>query len=253
MIDGMRTGFMRDSSGNRLLPITHINLVIGDIDGKSIQDTFKEWNAIISEIGNSSNVSNGNVLSVNTYEEMLSLDTAKLNDGAICYVSEKETYYSYTTNNGWNIMVTDNNGNSGSQEDIYSHIWIGPDPPENENMIWLDTNNDGIIETPDDISLLYQLRDQIIEMQTTINILNARVKYLEENGVVINPDPTPTPTPDEYDILLLEDDTPFLLEDGTDLLLEIQSIPPIESNENTLLFEDGTEILLEDGTALLLE
>ena len=243
MIDGYKTGFVTDPQGNRLLPITHINLIV-DNDGRPIS-------SIINQLDK-------RVFNVSTYEQMLSLNINNLMNGAICFVDDLETYYSYTTSNGWKVMTTSGNGSgsSGDQiEDIYSHIWIGPDPPEDDKdgkILWLDTNEDGIVEGEDDLNLLYSLRDKINEMQTEIEVLNSRVKYLEENGIKpIDPiEPGPDPGTDEADILLLEDGSTFLLEDGTELLLEIQTVV---STENALLFEDGTEILAEDGSALLLE
>ena len=243
MIDGYKTGFVTDPQGNRLLPITHINLVI-DKDGKPISN-------IIDQLDK-------RVFNVSTYEQMLSLNTSNLMNGAICFVDDLETYYSYTTSNGWEIMTTNGNGSGGQIEDIYSHIWIGPNPPEddkNGKILWLDTNEDGIIEGEDDLNLLYNLRDKINEMQTEIEVLNNRVKYLEENGVVVDPKPPgpDEPIEDEDDIILLEDGSSLLLENGSNLLLEIQEIKPKPELTNALLFEDGTEILTEDGSKLLLE
>ena len=209
MIDGYKTGFVTDPQGNRLLPITHINLVI-DNDGRSIL-------SIINQLDK-------RVFNVSTYEQMLSLNTSSLMNGAICFVDDLETYYSYTTSNGWEIMTTSGNGSGSQIEDIYSHIWIGPDPPEDDKdgkILWLDTNEDGIIEGEDDLNLLYNLRDKINEMQTEIEVLNSRVKYLEENGVIVGPDPGPGPDTDEDDIILLEDGTEILTEDGLVLLLEM--------------------------------
>ena len=243
MIDGYKTGFVTDPQGNRLLPITHINLVV-DNDGRPIS-------SIINQLDK-------RVFNVSTYEQMLSLNINNLMNGAICFVDDLETYYSYTTSNGWEIMTTNGNGSGGQIEDIYSHIWIGPNPPEddkNGKILWLDTNEDGIIEEEDDLSLLYNLRDKINEMQTEIEVLNNRVKYLEENGVVVDPKPPgpDEPIEDEDDIILLEDGSSLLLENGSNLLLEIQEIKPKPELTNALLFEDGTEILTEDGSKLLLE
>ena len=206
MIDGYKTGFVTDPQGNRLLPITHINLVV-DNDGRPIS-------SIINQLDK-------RVFNVSTYEQMLSLNINNLMNGAICFVDDLETYYSYTTSNGWEIMTTSGNGSGGQIEDIYSHIWIGPDPPEDDKdgkVLWLDTNEDGIIEGEDDLNLLYNLRDKINEMQTEIEVLNSRVKYLEENGVIVGPGPDT----DEDDIILLEDGTEILTEDGLVLLLEMQ-------------------------------
>ena len=257
MIDGMRTGFLLyPNSTDRILPITHINLVIDD-DGRSMGSTLKKWQAIIDSLGASTG-NGGGVLSVNTLADLQVLDTQNLKYGAICYVIEIDTYYRYAAD-GWQILST-SGGNTElppapeePDEDIYSHIWIGPDPPADDNMLWLDTNEDGIIEGEDDILLLYALRDKMNELQTEVEVLKGRVKYLEDHGVAVDPNPGPGPDTDEDDIILLEDGSSLLLENGSNLLLEIQEIKPKPELTNALLFEDGTEILTEDGSKLLLE
>ena len=262
MIDGMRTGFLLyPNSTDRILPITHINLVIDD-DGRSMGSTLKKWQAIIDSLGASTG-NGGGVLSVNTLADLQVLDTQNLKYGAICYVIEIDTYYRYAAD-GWQILST-SGGNTElppapeePDEDIYSHIWIGPDPPADDNMLWLDTNEDGIIEGEDDILLLYALRDKMNELQTEVEVLKGRVKYLEDHGVVVDPKPPgpDEPTEDEDDIILLEDGSEILLEKDGSLLLEKQVVdekPPATNTNDAILMEDGIEILMEDGSSLLLE
>ena len=262
MIDGMRTGFLLyPNSTDRILPITHINLVIDD-DGRSMGSTLKKWQAIIDSLGASTGNGSG-VLSVNTLADLQVLDTQKLKYGAICYVIEIDTYYRYAAD-GWQILST-SGGNTElppapeePDEDIYSHIWIGPDPPADDNMLWLDTNEDGIIEGEDDILLLYALRDKMNELQTEVEVLKGRVKYLEDHGVAVDPKPPDPDEPieDEDDIILLEDGSEILLEKDGSLLLEIQVVdekPPATTTNDAILMEDGIDILMEDGSSLLLE
>ena len=262
MIDGMRTGFLLyPNSTDRILPITHINLVIGD-DGRSMGSTLKKWQAIIDSLGASTG-NGGGVLSVNTLADLQVLDTQNLKYGAICYVIEIDTYYRYAAD-GWQILST-SGGNTElppvpeePDEDIYSHIWIGPDPPADDNMLWLDTNEDGIIEGEDDILLLYALRDKMNELQTEVEVLKGRVKYLEDHGVAVDPKPPDPDEPieDEDDIILLEDGSEILLEKDGSLLLEIQVVdekPPATTTNDAILMEDGIDVLMEDGSSLLLE
>ena len=262
MIDGMRTGFLLyPNSTDRILPITHINLVIGD-DGRSMGSTLKKWQAIIDSLGASTG-NGGGVLSVNTLADLQVLDTQNLKYGAICYVIEIDTYYRYAAD-GWQILST-SGGNTElppvpeePDEDIYSHIWIGPDPPADDNMLWLDTNEDGIIEGEDDILLLYALRDKMNELQTEVEVLKGRIKYLEDHGVAVDPKPPDPDEPieDEDDIILLEDGSEILLEKDGSLLLEKQVVdekPPATNTNDAILMEDGIDILMEDGSSLLLE
>ena len=248
-VNGLRKGFVLDPQGNRLLPITHVNLVIGN-NGETLSGTLERITETVSILQE-----NGGVISVETKTELDNLNTANIRKGAICYVSTEDIYYSYSANGSWKPMQT---SSSGGSDDGYSHIWVGPDPPANENMLWLDTNSDGVIEGEDDLNLLYNLRDKINEMQTEIEVLNSRVKYLEENGVAVDPKPPgpDEPTEDEDDIILLEDGSEILLEKDGSLLLEIQVVdekPPVTTTNDAILMEDGIEILMEDGSLLLLE
>lgn len=282
-INGMRTGFVLDKDGNRILPITHMSLIIGS-DGKSILAELEETKAgissnaeaiagvdqrvidltdrlieidgkvlnandLISEIGN-------RISSVQTFEDLVINET--LADGAICYVVDDKKYYSYTTADGWKEMVTSGDGTGGGGgyiDDIYSHIWIGTEPPENSNMIWVDTNTDGVVESEDDMGLLRQVLSQLADMQAEINSLRRRVKYLEEHGTFDPNEPeTPDIPVDEDDIILLEDGSSILLEDDSgELLLEVQIDDSIEEDpDEVILLEDGTPLSLEDGSGDIL-
>lgn len=248
-VNGLRKGFVLDPQGNRLLPITHVNLVIGN-NGETLSGTLERITETVSILQE-----NGGVISVETKTELDNLNTANIRKGAICYVSTEDKYYSYSANGSWKPMQT---SSSGGSDDGYSHIWVGPDPPANENMLWLDTNSDGVIEDETDLELLYSLRELVSELQTTITVLDKRVSDLE-NGVIIVPptdpeEPEDPGTEESTDLFfLLEDGSSLLLEDGTELLLEKQGTTPSPIKKDTLLFEDGAEILLEDGSKLLLE
>lgn len=246
MINGMRTGFVLDGKGNRILPITHINLIIGD-NGKSIRDSL---DAVDNKL-----------VSVQTYEDLLAFNTEHLFDGSIAYVVNDKTYYSYTSS-GWELMTTGSSGPGvGDEEDPYAHIWVGAQPPENQNMVWIDTNSDGILEDESDINLLYRLLEEVNELKTEVVSLRKRVKYLEEHGVVVPDDPNQPEDPDDPvvdvdDIILLEDGSELLLEDGSELLLEEQVVdePPVQEQEDDcILLEDGSILLFEDGSSIVLE
>ena len=248
-VNGLRKGFVLDPQGNRLLPITHVNLVIGN-NGETLSGTLERITETVSILQE-----NGGVISVETKDELDNLNTANIRKGAICYVSIEDKYYSYSANGSWKPMQT---SSSGGSDDGYSHIWVGPDPPANENMLWLDTNSDGVIEDETDLELLYSLRELVSELQTTITVLDKRVSDLEKNGVIVPPtdpeEPDDPGTEEGTDLFfLLEDGSSLLLEDGTELLLEKQGTTPSPIKEDALLFEDGAEILFEDGSKLLLE
>ena len=256
-VNGLRKGFILDPQGNRLLPITHVNLVIGN-NGETLSGTLERITETITILQES-----GGIITVETEEQMNNLNTANVKKGAICYVSTEDKYYSYSAGGNWKPMQT-SGGGSGSIDDGYSHIWVGPDPPLNENMLWLDTNSDGVIEDETDLELLYGLRELVSELQTTITVLDKRVSDLEKGIVIVPPtdpdDPTKPDDPDDPSedqvvdlFFLLEDGSSLLLEDGTELLLEKQGTVPSPIGDSVLLLEDGSSLLLEDGTELLLE
>ena len=280
-IKGMKTGFVLDKDGNRILPITHMSLIIGN-DGQTIFATIEEQKAFIDantaainanaeaianvdnrvtevdgKVSDANNLINdvGNrIASVQSFKD-LQVDES-LVDGAIRYVVDDKKYYSYTEADGWQEMTTSGEG-GGYVDDTYSHIWIGTEPPENNNMIWVDTNTDGVVEGEDDISLLRMVLEQMSEMKNEIASLRRRVKYLEEHGT-FDPgegDKPDVPGEDEEDIILLEDGSSIALEDGSgDILLEIQIDDSNgEDSDEIILLEDGTPLLLEDGKKILLE
>lgn len=247
-IDGKKviTGYSLDRNGNIRLPITHMNLVIND-SGISIKD-------ILNDIGN-------RLSSVSTSDDLPSGDEILL--GSICYVINEKRYYSRSVN-GWELLTAAGGGssepddeeqpggNTGGVEDIYSHIWVGPQPPEDTRMIWVDTTLNDYLESETGESKLNKLSNQILELMEEITTLKDRVAYLEENGVIVGPG-----TPDDPDVsgdsyLLAEDGFELLLEDGEPMLLE-KSTEVIPSVGNALLTELGEELLLENGEILLLE
>lgn len=280
-INGVKTGFVLDRNGNKILPITHMSLVLGN-DGKSILSTLdgltektaghdtaiSDINTSIGDMNALLQIIGSKLSSVPTYDDLKVSDT--LSEGSICYVIDEEKYYSYTSTNGWKEMVTSGNGNvveddkeddsSDPIDDIYSHIWIGPEPPEDTSMVWIDTTSDGVVEDKNDLNLLYSLFDEVTELRQEVVSLRKRVKYLEENGVVIpGPGGGDDPTPDEPEIdddfILLEDGSEILLEAGGELLLEKQeqNSEPTVKEEDIILLESGEELLLEDGSKLLTE
>ena len=250
-VNGLRKGFILDPQGKRLLPITHVSLIIGN-NGETLSGTLERITETVNILQE-----NGGVITVETKKDLDNLNTDNIRKGAICYVSTEDKYYSYSANGSWKPMQT---SSSGGSDDGYSHIWVGPDPPANENMLWLDTNSDGVIEDETDLELLYSLRELVSELQTTITVLDKRVSDLEKNGVIIVPPTDPTdpdePIEDEDDIILLEDGSEILLEKDGSLLLEKQVVdekPPATNTNDAILMEDGIEILMEDGSSLLLE
>ena len=286
-IKGMKTGFVLDKDGNRILPITHMSLIIGN-DGQTIFATIEEQKAfidantaaiavnteaianvdnrvaevdgkvsdannLIANVGNLVNNVGNRIDSVQSFED-LQVD-GSLVDGAIRYVVNDKKYYSYTAADGWQEMTT--SGEGGYIDDTYSHIWIGTEPPENNDMIWVDTNTDGVVEGEEDTNLLRMVLEQMAEMKNEIASLRRRVKYLEEHGT-FDPgegdEPDVPPVVDEDDIILLEDGSSIMLEDDSgELLLEIQIDDSVEEDpDEIILLEDGTELSLEDGSGDIL-
>lgn len=154
----------------------------------------------------------GGFYQADTLEERDSIPNMRRKEGMFCWVGGtiKKVFQLIDgiTNDNWIEFK------SGGTIDGYSHIWVGDTPPEDTNMLWLDTRTDGILDDETDIDTVNKLITKINELETTIALLTKRVTALE-NGIIVTP-----PDDDTANAILLENGTPILLEDGTPLLLE---------------------------------
>ena len=220
-----------------------------------IIDTLKQKNNGTFGLVDSNDIIGG-FYQTDNITERNSIPLNRRKEGMFCWVKEEKKVFQLVdglTNECWIEFKSGSSDSGGTIIDGYAHIWIGDKPPKDKNMLWLDTNSDGILEDETDIETVKKLLNKISDLEIKISLLTKRVAYLEENGVV-NPDkPNKPDTPINIG-LLLEDGTPLLLEDGTPLLLEEEKSEGSNSNViNGILLEDKTNILLEDNTPLLLE
>lgn len=221
-----------------------------------IIDTLKQKNNGTFGLVDSNDIIGG-FYQTDNITERNSIPLNRRKEGMFCWVKEEKKVFQLVdglTNECWIEFKSVGSG-GGTIIDGYAHIWIGDKPPEDKNMLWLDTNSDGILEDETDIETVKKLLNKISDLEIKISLLTKRVAYLEENGVV-NPDKPNKPDKPDTPIsigLLLEDGTPLLLEDGTPLLLEEEKSEGSSNVINGILLEDNTNILLEDNTPLLLE
>lgn len=190
-----------------------------------IINTIKQQNDIDFGIIDS-NDTIGGFYQVDTTEQRDAIPTVRRKEGMFCWVggTTKKVFQLVDgiTNDNWIEFKSGSSDSGGTTIDGYSHIWVGTEPPEDTSMIWLDTNEDGILndESETDVQTVAKLLSRIGELENTVALLAKRVTYLEENGVVI---PGGDTDKDNANAILLEDNTPILLEDGTPLLLETSS------------------------------
>lgn len=219
-----------------------------------IIDTLKQKNNGTFGLVDSNDIIGG-FYQTDNITERNSIPSNRRKEGMFCWVKEEKKVFQLVdglTNECWIEFKSGSSDGGGTIIDGYAHIWIGDKPPEDKNMLWLDTNSDGILEDETDIETVKKLLNKISDLEMKISLLAKRVAYLEENGVV-NPDkPNKPDTPISIG-LLLENGTPLLLEDGTPLLLEEEKSEGSSNVINGILLEDKTNILLEDNTPLLLE
>lgn len=157
-----------------------------------------------------------------------------INPGAKCFVGAEYKYYSYY---------------NGKWYDDKAYI-ISDTPPENTDLIWIDTNND--VKDYNSTITMDALFQTLQVFYQEILDLKDRVKYLEEHGggggtIVVT-----------RDSLLLENGEKLILEDGTELLLESDTggtvINPTDDNDkNAILLENTEKLLLENAEAFALE
>ena len=197
----------------------------------------------------------GGFYQTDTLDERNSIPSTRRKEGMFCWVGGNVNkvfqLVGGITNDCWIEFKSGSSDGGGTIIDGYSHIWVGDTPPEDTNMIWLDTSSDGILDDETDIETVNKLISRIGELENTVSLLIKRVAYLEQNGVVI---PGGGNTGDTSEnIILLEDGTEILLEDGTPLLLEENNSGSNTEITNGILLEDNTHILLENNNPLLLE
>lgn len=219
-----------------------------------IIDTLKQKNNGTFGLVDSNDIIGG-FYQTDNITERNSIPLNRRKEGMFCWVKEEKKVFQLVnglTNECWIEFKSGSSNGGGTIIDGYAHIWIGDKPPEDKNMLWLDTNSDGILEDETDIETVKKLLNKISDLEIKISLLTKRVAYLEEHGVV-NPDKPDKPDTPISIGLLLEDGTPLLLEDGTPLLLEEEKSEGSSNVINGILLEDKTNILLEDKTPLLLE
>ena len=162
----------------------------------------------------------GGFYQADTLDERNSIPFTRRKEGMFCWVGSNVNkvfqLVGGITNDCWIEFKSGSSDGGGTIIDGYSHIWVGDTPPEDTNMIWLDTRSDGILDDETDIETVNKLISRIGELENTVALLIKRVAYLEENGVVIPGGGDDT----SGSVILLEDGTEILLEDGTQLLLE---------------------------------
>ena len=190
--------------------------------------------------------------SFDTIETMKNYE--KVPDGFITYCKENGKRYEFNSNNEVNELTgkwSEFSVKSTISEDVH---YIGSDTPDDEEVIWFDTNSK---ENSSDITinnpLIAELFSCIQMMQKQINDLQAEVEYLKLHGGGGNlPDIPDDPdiNEDTFIYFALEDGGLFELEDGGFLILEEERVV---IKESTLALEDGMRFLLEDGGFILLE
>ena len=196
----------------------------------------------------------GGFYQADTLDERNSIPFTRRKEGMFCWVGSNVNkvfqLVGGIANDCWiEFKSGSSSSGGGTTIDGYSHIWVGDTPPEDTNMIWLDTRSDGILDDETDIETVNKLISRIGELENTVALLIKRVAYLEENGVVIPGGGDDT----SESVILLEDGTEILLEDGTPLLLEESNSGSNTEITNGILLEDNTHILLENNNPLLLE
>lgn len=199
----------------------------------------------------------GGFYQTDTLDERNSIPSTRRKEGMFCWVGGNVNkvfqLVGGITNDCWIEFKSGSSDGGGTIIDGYSHIWVGDTPPEDTNMIWLDTRSDGILDDETDIETVNKLISRIGELENTVSLLIKRVAYLEQNGVVIPGGGGGNTGDTSENIILLEDGTEILLEDGTPLLLEESNSGSDTEITNGILLEDNTHILLENNNPLLLE
>ena len=205
----------------------------------------------------------GGFYQADTLDERDSIPEARRKEGMFCWVGGtiKKVFQLVDgiTNDCWTEFKSGSSESGGITIDGYSHIWVGDTPPEDTNMLWLDTRTDGILDDETDIDTVNKLISRIGELENTVALLIKRVIALE-NGAIISPPDDTTNT------ILLEDGTPILLENGMVLMLEdgdistddldvsyILETETLILNSNSMRVEEETETLSLNSNSMRVE
>lgn len=158
---------------------------------------------------------------------------------------------------------------SGSTITI-SAFHIGPTPPENTDLLWIDTSEETVSKDFENL-VLAEVREIITSMQEKINKLEAEVEYLKLHGggggstgpdkpdkpdkpdQPVNPD-----DPENPDNLLFaivcENGEAILTESGEIILLESYTPPTTDDTTKfAILTESGDILVTESGDTIVLE
>lgn len=173
-----------------------------------------------------SNDIHGGLYHTDTLAEMQGIPLERIKDGMLCYVSETKMYYkcNATLNNkkvvsaDW-VEFTVGSDSGGITGDDISHIFVGENAPDNLDLFWYDPTDEDDEEVDESDYTLSDAKADIESLVAIIAGLEARIKYLEENGVV-GPGGGGTPGITHGSAILLENGESILLENGEELLLE---------------------------------
>ena len=184
---------------------------------------------------------NSVILSVNTYEELTTNESLKpyISEGIKCFVKFEKCYYKYTKD-GW------------KKDKLYEY---SDTPPNDINMIWY-PKTQSIVTTPEEQVTFEVLLRTIENLESKIDLLEARVKYLEEHGSS-GGGSSGGDTPSEDIIntaIMIDTNTPLLIDENTILLFnKSSSSTSEESIENALMIDKTNALKINDNEIFLIK
>lgn len=135
----------------------------------------------------------------------------------------------------------------------------GTEPTEDNIKIWIDKNEDSIIQPTIESSILSEFTALVKSMNAKIKALQEKVDYLEyvinNGGIIVPPvDPEEPEGPVESGNIYVtfEDGTQLTFEDGSLLTFE-GSNSNQETSNMILTFEDKSQMTFEDGNLMKFE
>ena len=208
---------------------------------------------------------------VDTYLDMLNINTLDLKNGYLCHVTSDENghYLYYYSNGTWKHF------NSKHQ------VWIGNTPPDDKTCLWVDTSNMVIDDNPNNItidsyptfidtSLIQYMKEQILGLSNKIKDLKNQLNEAIKNGGIGggnggNSGGTTIITNDTY--FITEEGEYFVTEDGYFIITEESTVDnyvpdeegvvsgesSVSTNGTYFTSEDGTYFITEDGNFIMSE
>ena len=156
-----------------------------------------------------------------TLEKMRNYPETSLRNGIITWNDETNKHYYFLNENTCDITLgkwrelktgssSSGSGNTNEGASVQSNFHIGPEPPTDTSLIWIDTT-DNVVNDKFESEVIDELRATLVAMQGMIDDLREEINDLKAGGTIVS---------DIAGAMLCENDDYLMTEDGLYLVFE---------------------------------